>query len=71
MTITLRGRRERGVAEVLRGDERNAGLSAFRVRYPRARLEDDFEVVRVRVEHATDNRCPRLAVRSVGDGGPR
>ena len=55
VTITLRGRRERGVAEVLRGDERNAGLSAFRARYPRARLEDDFEVIRVRFEHAGDS----------------
>ena len=55
VTITLRGRRERGVAEVLRGDERNAGLSAFRARYPRARLEDDFEVIRVRLEHPGEN----------------
>ena len=54
VTITLRGRRERAVAEVLRGDQRNAGLSAFLTRYPRARLEDDFEVIRVRVEHARD-----------------
>jgi deazaflavin-dependent oxidoreductase (nitroreductase family) len=53
VTITLRGRRQRGIAEVLRGDERSAGLAAFRARYPRARLEDDFEVVRVRLEHAT------------------
>jgi deazaflavin-dependent oxidoreductase (nitroreductase family) len=58
VTITLRGRRQRAIAEVLRGDERNAGLSAFRARYPRARLEDDFEVVRVRVEHATDSAAP-------------
>ena len=53
--ITLRGRRDRAVAEVLRGDERNAGLSAFLTRYPRARLEDDFEVIRVRLEHAGDS----------------
>jgi deazaflavin-dependent oxidoreductase (nitroreductase family) len=58
VTITLRGRQQRAIAEVLRGDERNAGLSAFRARYPRARLEDDFEVVRVRVEHATDSATP-------------
>jgi deazaflavin-dependent oxidoreductase (nitroreductase family) len=58
VTITLRGRRQRAIAEVLRGDERNAGLSAFRARYPRARLEDDFEVVRVRVEHAADSAAP-------------
>jgi deazaflavin-dependent oxidoreductase (nitroreductase family) len=57
-TITLRGRRQRAIAEVLRGNERNAGLSAFRARYPRARLEDDFEVVRVRVENATDSAAP-------------
>jgi deazaflavin-dependent oxidoreductase (nitroreductase family) len=50
--ITLRGRRDRAVAEVLRGEERDAGLSAFLTRYPRARLEEDFEVVRVRLEHA-------------------
>src|SRR4051812_1369193 len=36
VTITLRGRRQRAIAEVQRGDERNAGLSAFRARYPRA-----------------------------------
>jgi deazaflavin-dependent oxidoreductase (nitroreductase family) len=58
VTITLRGRRQRAIAEVLRGDERNAGLSAFRARYPRARLEDDFEVVGVRLEHATDSAAP-------------
>ena len=58
VTITLRGRQQRATAEVLRGDERNAGLSAFRAQYPRARLEDDFEVVRVRVEHATDSDPP-------------
>jgi hypothetical protein len=58
VTITLRGRRQQAVAEVLRGDERNAGLSAFRAQYPRARLEDDFEVVRLRVEHATDSAAP-------------
>jgi deazaflavin-dependent oxidoreductase (nitroreductase family) len=55
VTITLRGRQESAVAEVLRGDERNAGLSAFLTRYPRAPLDDDFEVVRVRLEHATDS----------------
>ncbi len=58
VTITLRGRRQRAVAEVLRGDERNAALSAFCARYPRARLGDDFEVVRVRLEHARDSIAP-------------
>ena len=58
VTITLRGRRQRAVAEVLRGDERNAALSAFRARYPRARLGDDFEVIRVRLEHARDSVAP-------------
>jgi deazaflavin-dependent oxidoreductase (nitroreductase family) len=53
--ITLRGRRAQAVAEVLRGDERDAGLSAFVTRYPRARLEGDFEVIRVRLEHAGKN----------------
>jgi deazaflavin-dependent oxidoreductase (nitroreductase family) len=55
VTITLRGLRHRAVAEVLRGDQRNAGLSAFIARYPRARLGDDFEVIRVRLEHAKDS----------------
>ena len=55
VTITLRGRRDRAVAEVLRGDERNARLSAFLTRYPRARLEDDFEAIRVRSEQASEN----------------
>jgi deazaflavin-dependent oxidoreductase (nitroreductase family) len=58
VTITLRGRRQRAVAEVLRGDERNAGLSAFRARYQRARLGDYFEVIRVRLEHARDRAAP-------------
>jgi deazaflavin-dependent oxidoreductase (nitroreductase family) len=58
VTITLSGRRERGVAELLRGHERNAGLSAFRARYPRARLKDDFEVIRVQREHARGSAAP-------------
>jgi deazaflavin-dependent oxidoreductase (nitroreductase family) len=58
VTITLSGRRQRAIAEVLRGEQRNAGLSAFRARYPRARLEHDFEVVRVRLEHTTDSAAP-------------
>jgi hypothetical protein len=58
VTITLRGHRQRAIAEVLRGDERNAGLSAFRLRYPHAQLEDDFEVVRVRIERAADSPAP-------------
>jgi hypothetical protein len=53
--VTLRGRRDRAIAEVLRDDERNAGLSAFLTRYPRACLEDDFEVMRVRLEHPGDS----------------
>jgi len=55
VTITLAGRRQRAVAEVLGGDERNAGLSAFRARYPRARLADDFEVIRVRLQDAKES----------------
>jgi len=55
VTITMRGRQYRAVADVLHGDERNAGLSAFLTRYPRARLKDDFEVIRVRLEHAGDS----------------
>lgn len=55
VVITLRGRRNRAIAEVLRGEERDAGVSAFRGRYPRVRIEDDFEVVRVRLEHAGEN----------------
>jgi deazaflavin-dependent oxidoreductase (nitroreductase family) len=58
VTITLRGHPHQAIAEVLSGDERNAGLSAFHAQYPRARLEDDFEVVRVCVEHATDSAAP-------------
>src|SRR5438270_448915 len=55
VTITLRGRRQRAIAEVLGGDERNAGLSAFRARYPRARLGDDFEVIRIRLQDAKES----------------
>lgn len=52
VTITVRRRQQRAVADVLRSDERNVGLAAFRARYPRVRLEDDFEVVRMRLERS-------------------
>jgi len=63
VVITLRGRRDRAVAEVLRGDQRNAGLSAFLTRYPRAprgRLRGYSRPLGARRRQ----RCGQLAVTS-------
>ncbi len=50
--VTIGGRRRRAVAEVARGPRRSAALVAFRARFPRTTLGDDFEIVRLRLDGA-------------------
>jgi deazaflavin-dependent oxidoreductase (nitroreductase family) len=50
VTITLGGHRRRAVAELAHGLPQSSGLAAFRARFPRTLLGDDFEVVRLRLD---------------------